>query len=163
MKEDVIVSMKTNKKRDIILLIILAITLINFIFVIALKIINDKNNNIVDDNNEEEIIEVTKEEVVSDKEESGVLFSDIRYIYDGENTIITMDITNKNNKTIKLIKYTFKIYDKDNNLIGDIDARYEKIIEINQILNDLEMGTNVDLTHAYSTEVEVTEIEFVEE
>lgn len=153
------------KNRKKILLMILIILIILFLLVIGLKFFWNNESNNVDGNindGKDEVIEITKEEVVKDREISGILFSDISYIYDGKETIITLDITNNNLENINYLEYEFKIYDKTNNLISEVSGVYNKEIISGKKLNDLTLGTDRDLSEAYLMEISINKLEFVD-
>jgi len=154
------------KNRDKFLMILLIFLIVMFLLIILLKKFvnyNEKEENNVINEEKNEIIEVSNEEVIKDREVSGILFSDIRYIYNGKETIITMDITNKNLETIEILKFEFIVYDKNNNLLGNFSGFYNKKIVNNEKLNNLLVGTDRDLSDVYSMDIFISKLEFSEE
>lgn len=157
------------KIKDKLLIILLIILIIIFLLIILLKnTVNYKDNEKKEEDNvvkveNEGIIQVSNDDVIKDREISGVLFSDISYIYTGKDTIITLDITNKNLETIERLRFEFSVYDKNNNLLGSFNGAYEKNIANNYKLNDLLFGTDKDLSDAYSMDIVITELNFINE
>jgi len=147
-------------KKEKILLIILLIIITLFISVIILY--NLLKNNYDDSENNNNIIKNTNQNVISDKEISKVLFSNIKYTYDGEVTTLFMDITNKNEKTIIISHFIIKAYDENNDLIGEFHPVCKSKINPNEQLSQFEVFIKNNLIHAYSIEFELPELEFVE-
>lgn len=147
------------KKRNIILIACLIILII--LGTILFENFKDKNNN-VDDNKENQIKENKNLGVVSKKSVSNLVFDNIKYIYDGEYTIVYMEITNNNDKGVYLREFVVKVYDKNNELLGEFNPNPDYLIESGKT-NDLEFFTKRDLSSAFRMEIELPQLEYNEE
>ena len=101
------------KNKRNLLITILAITIIFFIGLIIAIIVKNKDskNNVYNNLNEQ---------VISTKEVSNIVFTNIKYEYKDNMTIVSMKILNKNDKTIKLNNFIVNVYDENKNRITRI-------------------------------------------
>ena len=146
------------KKKNLIVLIILIIAIISLI-VVSIIYFNSKNTS--KENNNENIIENTNENVISDKEINNISFKDIKYTYDGESTMVTLEITNNYETPVIIGEYIAKVYDKDNNEIMTFKPIFNtKIKEKSTVYTSFMMkGNYID---AYSMEIELPNLEVLD-
>ena len=150
--------MKSNRK---ILFVILGILLIAFVGLIVLKVTNssDENNNV--DNKREEVVNQSAG-VISRKEVSNVVFDNISYVYDGEKTTVKLEITNNNDKSIKLGLFIVNVYDKNNEIMDTFAPVSKNVIAVGE-KKELEFSLDKDLSQAERIEFELPNLEIVEE
>lgn len=141
-----------NKKN--LLITILAITIIFFIGLITVIIVKNKDskNNVYNNLNEQ---------VISTKEVSNIVFTNIKYEYKDNMTIVSMKILNKNDKTVKLNNFIVNVYDENKNIIGAFNPYVSGEIESNKS-NDISFSIKEDYSKANSIEIELPELEFIE-
>lgn len=150
--------MKSNRK---ILFVILGILLITFVGLIVLKVTNssDENNNV--DNKREEVVNQSAG-VISRKEVSNVVFDNISYVYDGEKTTVKLEITNNNDKSIKLGLFIVNVYDENNEIMDTFAPVSKNVIAVGE-KKELEFSLDKDLSQAERIEFELPNLEIVEE
>ena len=150
--------MKSNRK---ILFAILGILLIAFVGLIVLKVTNssDENNNV--DNKREEVVNQSAG-VISRKEVSNVVFDNISYVYDGEKTTVKLEITNNNDKSIKLGLFIVNVYDENNEIMDTFAPVSKNVIAVGE-KKELEFSLDKDLSQAERIEFELPNLEIVEE
>lgn len=141
-----------NKKN--LLITILIITIIFFIGLITVIIVKNKDskNNVYNNLNEQ---------VISTKEVSNIVFTNIKYEYKDNMTIVSMKILNKNDKTVKLNNFIVNVYDENKNIIGTFNPYVSGEIESNKS-NDIGFSIKEDYSKANSIEIELPELEFIE-
>lgn len=149
------------KRRNLILIICLMVLVFVVVGVIAVKLLNSdkENNNFIENNNG--IIENTNKDVISDKEVSNILFSDIKYTYDGVRTRVTLTITNNNDKSVLIGDFIVKVYDKNNNYIDEFTPSVSYVLPKNES-GDIGFSIKEDLIEVYKLEIELPNLEFVE-
>ena len=150
--------MKSNRK---ILFVILGILLITFVGLIVLKVTNssDENNNV--DNKREEVVNQSAG-VISRKEVSNVVFDNISYVDDGEKTTVKLEITNNNDKSIKLGLFIVNVYDENNEIMDTFAPVSKNVIAVGE-KKELEFSLDKDLSQAERIEFELPNLEFIEE
>ena len=143
----------------IILAIILAVLLLALVVVSIIYINSRSTNN--NSHNNENIIENTNENVIADKEVNNISFKDIKYTYDGESTMVTLEITNNYETPVIIGEYIAKVYDKDNNEIMTFNPSFDtKIKEKSTVYTSFMMkGNYID---AYSMEIELPNLEVLD-
>jgi len=146
------------KKYKIIFILVILIAIVSIIFINSKKT-NDKDNDI----KENEIITNNNKGVVENKIVSDVLFSNIKYTFDGENTKVEFSITNNKEKAIKLNRFNINTYDKDDNLIKTIKCVSKTVISPGTTVNNYEVEIGLDLSNAYSMKIELLELEITDE
>lgn len=141
--------------------VILGILLIAFVGLIVLKVTNssDENNNV--DNKREEVVNQSAG-VISRKEVSNVVFDNISYVYDGEKTTVKLEITNNNDKSIKLGLFIVNVYDKNNEIMDTFAPVSKNVIAVGE-KKELEFSLDKDLSQAERIEFELPNLEFIEE
>ena len=142
-------------KKQKILLVILGILIV---LVIALVIIK---NTAKEEKAKVEIVN-ENEGVISSKEVSNVVFDNIKYVYDGEKTVVNLDIFNFNEKKIKIGLFIVNVYDENNKLLDTFAPVCNKIIEVEE-RKSLEFSLEKDLSKAYRLEFELPNLELIEE
>ena len=147
------------KKKNLIVLIILIVAIISLIVVSIIYINSRSTNN--NSHNNENIIENTNENVIADKEVNNISFKDIKYTYDGESTMVTLEITNNYETPVIIGEYIAKVYDKDNNEIMTFNPIFDtKIKEKSTVYTSFMMkGNYID---AYSMEIELPNLEVLD-
>lgn len=142
---------------------IYSILLVAFIFVssiaLAIIIINKKNE---DTDKNKEIVNTNKD-VISNKEVSNILFSNIKYVYYDNKTEVSFVITNNNEENIKLSHFLINAYDESENLIGTIHPICDLVINAKDTLSDFSVITENDFSNAYSIKFELPELEIIYE
>jgi len=106
----------------------------------------------------EEPIYNTEEDVISNKEYDGIVFSNITYYYDGEYTNVEFKVTNNKKKSIKLNYFDVVVKDKNNKEIGTFSAYYDKEINSGDS-TELSVSLDADFTKAYHIEFNLKELE----
>lgn len=146
-----IISMKTKRN---LLITILAITIIFVLGLITVIIVKNKDskNNVYNNLNEQ---------VISTKEVSNIVFTNIKYEYKDNMTIVSMKILNKNDKSVKLNNFIVKAYDETKNIIGTFNPYVDGEIESNKS-NNISFSIKEDYSKANSMEIELPELEFIE-
>lgn len=133
--------------------IILISSILVILIVITLVILNNKKTN----------LDVDKDNLLSlSKEISNVVFTNIKYSYEKEHTIISYKIFNKNDKDIKLNNHIVNVYDKDNNLLGSLESVSESIIESNDYIF-ITISKKEEYKNAYKLEIELPNLEYINE
>ena len=142
------------KNKRNLLITILTITIIFFIGLIIAIIVKNKDskNNVYNNLNEQ---------VISTKEVSNIVFTNIKYEYKDNMTIVSMKILNKNDKTIKLNNFIVNVYDENKNIIGTFNLYVGGEIESNKS-NNISFSIKEDYSKANPIEIELPELEFIE-
>lgn len=142
------------KNKRNLLITILTITIIFFIGLIIAIIVKNKDskNNVYNNLNEQ---------VISTKEVSNIVFTNIKYEYKDNMTIVSMKILNKNDKTVKLNNFIVNVYDENKNIIGTFNPYVGGEIESNKS-NNISFSIKEDYSKANSIEIELPELEFIE-
>jgi len=145
---------KLMKNKRNLLIAILTITIIFFIGLIIVIIVKNKDskNNVYNNLNEQ---------VISTKEVSNIVFTNIKYEYKDNMTIVSMKILNKNDKTVKLNNFIVNVYDENKNIIGTFNPYVGGEIESNKS-NNISFSIKEDYSKANSIEIELPELEFIE-
>lgn len=141
------------KNKRNLLIAILTITIIFFIGLIIVIIVKNKDskNNVYNNLNEQ---------VISTKEVSNIVFTNIKYEYKDNMTIVSMKILNKNDKTVKLNNFIVNVYDENKNIIGTFNPYVGGEIESNKS-NNISFSIKEDYSKANSIEIELPELEFI--
>ena len=133
--------------------IILITSILVILIVITLVILNNKKTN----------LDVDKDNKLSlSKEVSNVVFTNIKYSYEKEHTVISYKIFNKNDKDIKLNDYIVNVYDKNNKLLGTLEPVCESIIESNNYIF-ISTSKKEEYKKAYKLEIELPNLEYINE
>ena len=138
------------KKKYKILVVIIGIVLSVLIIIF---LVNKNSNNINNEN--------TINNLLASKEVSNIVFTNIKYKYEDDLTIISMKMFNKNDKTVKLGEFIVNVYDKDNNLLGTLNPNLSDTIEKNKS-NEIEFSKKEKYDNAYSLEIELPNLELLD-
>ena len=143
------VSLQKKKKviPVIIFLVILVVAVI--VLLVLLRPFNKK------DASPKKVIYNTNEKVIEDKDVNGILFTDIQCSFDGESSLITYKIVNHTKEAIKLGEYQVIIKDKDGGLLAVIVPSFDNEIAPDESFETGNFVSNVDLSNAYSMELEL--------
>ena len=142
-------------KKQKILLIILIVAVIAAVALIIIK------NTANEPKKQEEVIN-KNENVISSKEVSGVLFENIKYVYDGKNTTINLDISNFNETKVKLGLFIVNVYDENDKLMDTFAPVSNSIIGVEESIS-LEFSLDKNLSKANRIEFELPNLEVIEE
>lgn len=142
------------KKEKLILIVCLVILFLFVSIVIFVKLNNSNSNN-------NDIFENKNKDVVSDKEVSNILFSNIKYKYDGTGTEVSMKITNKNDKIVKIGEMNIKIFDESKVFIGEFNpfVIYDLYPDRS---GEITFSIEKNLSEAFSLEIELPNLEFID-
>lgn len=138
------------KKKYKILIVIIGIVLC---VLTVIFLVNKKNNSINNEN--------TINNLLISKEVSNIVFTNIKYKYEDDLTVISMKMFNKNDKSVKLGEFIVNVYDKDNNLLGTLNPHLSVIIEKNKS-NEIEFSKKEKYENAYSLEIELPNLELLD-
>ena len=145
--------LKQNKLIYILILVILLV-----LSIVVINVFYKSNEDSDEDSNVN-----TNKYVVEEKKISNIKFYNFKYIYDGINTIVTVDIKNENNNTVILNQFLVKIYDEDKNIIGEFEPECSDDIVHNGIIKDFQFMLQKDLRHAYFLEIELPNLIVIEQ
>lgn len=137
------------KKRNKILYMLLIILILLFIFSVLFIFNHNK------DNNSDLLI---NNQTISDNLVEDILFSNIRYTYDNEYTIITFDITNKSESDVTLNHFIINVYDSYDNLINSFHPIYNDKLHKNDTITNFSASVALDLRKGSKIIIELPEI-----
>lgn len=138
------------KKKYKILVVIIVVVLCALVYIFF---VNKKNDNVDNENFDNNLL--------LSKEVSNIVFTNIKYKYEDDLTVISMKMFNKNDKSVKLGEFIVNVYDKDNNLLGTLNPYFSKEIEKNKS-DEIEFSKKEKYDNAYSLEIELPNLELLD-
>lgn len=138
------------KKKYKILVVIIVVVLCALVYIFF---VNKKNDNVDNENFDNNLL--------LSKEVSNIVFTNIKYKYEDDLTVISMKMFNKNDKSVKLGEFIVNVYDKDNNLLGTLNPYFSKEIEKNKS-DEIEFSKKEKYENAYSLEIELPNLELLD-
>lgn len=135
---------KIKLKSIIILLTILLIIGVVLVFTI-------KKNNKIDDG----IKHNNNKSFVQNQKVKGIIFKNIKCIYDGKNSLISYTMVNKTGKKIYLNNYDVIVKDKNKVKLVRIAAHVTQTLSPNEPVDMANQVVGVDLTNAHYMELKL--------
>lgn len=153
--------MKENKQRKF-LLVILIILIVLLTSLIIFKNLY-KTENIENNQENDKSYKITEVGITNKQEISNIVFDNIKYEYDGSNTLVYFDVKNNNEKDVILHKIEFKIYDKDSNLICLFEPTLNNTLKSKESFDNVNIEIETDCKQAYALEIVLPEMEYIKE
>ena len=138
--------MKTKRKKITVLISIILIFLISIIYY---------SNNNTNNNNIKKIIYNKNKSFTKEQTIEGIIFSDIKCLYDGKNSLISYNISNQTDQDINLNNYKVLVKDKKGTIITNIFINFSKKIAPKEKMIYKNSVVGVDLSDAYSMELKL--------
>ena len=92
---------------------------------------------------------------VSKQEVEGIVFKDIKCIYDGKNSLISYKMVNNTKKKIYLENYDVIVKDKNNNRLTRISAHVTQTLKAKESVEMANQVVGIDLSDAYYMELKL--------
>ena len=140
---------KTNKISRILMIILLTLIL----FITILKIIPSSKKAIKQTNINSNIKNNINQNITKDKNINGISFTNIKYSYNKNISLITYTITNHTKNIINLGIYEIIIKDKSNNILAIIAPNIDHNINPEESYNTSNAISNIDINKAYSMNI----------
>lgn len=142
------------KNKNKILVIVLIILILFSIALLVLVFTNKKEEDITykDDNL------LINKDVIENIEVNNILFSNIKYKYDNEETNMIFDITNNMDEALTIGHFIINVYDKDNNLINSFHPVYNRELQKEETITNFSVSIPLDLSNGYKIAIELPEL-----
>lgn len=99
----------------------------------------------------ENIVEVNEKGVIENKDYSGIKIENIKFIYDGKNSVMSFNIINSRSAAITLGRFDVIIKDAKGNLLGKLESYSPDEIQPNELL-EMSLSLDKDFTKAASAD-----------
>ena len=131
--------------------------IIPVIIIIVLIIINRNTSDLTTKNNisNDGYKYNNNKNFVKKQKVDGIVFKNIKCIYDGNNSLISYTMVNETKKDIYLDNYDIIVKDKNNEKLTKISAHVTQNFKSNESVEMANQVVGVDLTDAYSMELKL--------
>ena len=131
--------------------------IIPVIIIIVLIIINRNTSDLTTKNNisNDGYKYNNNKNFVKKQKVDGIVFKNIKCIYDGNNSLISYTMVNETKKDIYLDNYDILVKDKNNEKLTKISAHVTQTFKSKESVEMANQVVGVDLTDAYSMELKL--------
>ncbi len=147
---------QNKKSHNLVALIIVAVVVIIGIVIISLTVTKklDDNSAKPTDDSKSELKAITEKNIIKDEEFEGLSFTNTVLVKDGDNYVLTMDVTNPTDKEIDVNDVNIVMADEDGNTIinlrgnvgGKMAANETRTITSSVSANDVDLSKAVTKT-----------------
>ncbi len=144
---------KQKKSKWFLIIFSLLIVFVVGITVFMVFFSDKKNETLTDDGYSN-----TNKKFVEDKDVDGILFTNIKCSYDGNNSLITYTIVNHTKEVVNIVDYDVMIRDKNGNILAVISPNLDYDLKPEESY-DTGNAIDIDVSNAYSMELLLDEDE----